>query len=295
MPSFCHRIRALVNDVYMRYALRMGSYSNHDESAWSSRDFDDVAAAEWVRYGFYDPAVAQEWASVVDDPAEAVYFQSRGVDPASASGWMDLAQRRGHGFRMDEAFDAVDGNYSRARSYDMHFQPEDWAYLYEAGVRERAVASVARLVDAIETRNIDFSAQPDRETVIYDALRWLGSSADYSLTRVNLLQNLILRNVEMKDVQFVLCNQDLGVSADDAIRANNWAEEAKFEYDGEGNSAYRLLATTPDAGSKAFASLLKQYGIRNVVSAMDTGLEGVAQLEYYLQHGGVVEISRGAL
>jgi hypothetical protein len=189
----------------------------------------------------------------------------------------------------------VGGNVTLALSYEKHFHADDWASLYETGVKERAVASVAHLVSAIESRSADSSVQPDREEVIHEAVRWLGSGSDYSLTRTNLLQNLILRGMEMRDVQFVMLDQDSSVSADDAIRANKWAEEAKFEYDADGISAYRLLAHSPAAGSKEFASLLKKHGVRKVVSAMETGLESVSQLDHYLQHGGVVEISRGVL
>lgn len=273
----------------------MGSYSNDDEHAWSSRDLDGDAAAEWMSYGFYDPAAAQEWDSAVGDPEKSAWFHRQGIDPFSASIWMSIAATQGHGFHMEDAVNSVDGNATLAKSYALHFHLDDWAHLYDSGVKERAVASVAHLVSAIESRSMDASVQPDREHVIHEAIVWLGSGTDYSLTRINLLQNLILRHAKMKDVQFVLLNQSLGVSADDAIRANKWAEEARFEYDDEGNSAYRLLATNLQASSKEFASLLKVHGIRAVVSAMETGLEGVAQLDYYLQHGGVVEISRGAL
>jgi hypothetical protein len=273
----------------------MGSYNNHDEDVWSSRDFDEGAAAEWMSYGFYNPATAQEWASVVEDPAEAAWFHRLGIDPASAGEWVSIASHQGHDFRMEEAFNSVDGNARLALSYDKHFHVDDWAHLYEAGVSERAVASVAHLVSAVESRSIDSSVQPDRAEAINEAVRWLGSGSDYSLTRTNLLQNMILRGMEMRDVQFVLLDQDSSVSADDAIRANKWAEEAKFEYDTEGVNAYRLLAHTPEANSKEFAALLKAHGVRTVVSALGTGLTNVSQLEHYLRHGGVVEISRGVL
>lgn len=277
--------------------LRQNNYaaSSDADSQWFAHGFDEDSAAEWMNYGFYTPATAQEWAAVVEDPAEAAWMQRVGIDPASAVGWLSIAAHQGHGFHIEDAFDAVDGKVTIALSYDKHFDFNDWQHLFSAGVRERSVPSVAHLVSAIESRSADSSVQPDREGVIHEAVRWLGSGSDYSLTRVNLLQNLILRGMEMRDVQFVLLDQDSSVSADDAIRANKLVAEAKFEYDAEGISAYRLLAHAPDANSKEFAALLKTHGVRAVVSALETGLANVSQLNHYLQHGGVVEISRGVL
>lgn len=269
--------------------------SGLEDNAWTEYGFDAGTAAEWMRYGFYDPATAQEWDDAVDSPEEAAAFMRLRIAPDEAIGWIALSERRGRSHRVDDLINAVDGKIILAMSYDRHFEVDDWAYLHEAGVTERASASVYQLVSAIEARGIDASKAPEREEVIHEAVSWLGSGTDYSLTRTSLLQNLIMRGMRMRDVQFVLSDQDSSVSADAAIRANQWVEEAKFELDDEGISAYRLLAHRPDVESKELAVLIKNHGVRAVVAALETGLKEVAQLEYYLQHGGVAEISRGAL
>jgi len=265
------------------------------DNEWGAHGFSSERADAWMGYGFYTPSVAQEWEAVVGSPEEAAEFVQLGADSLTAYQWRNFVERSAQHFQLEHAFKSVNGNFLLASSYDRHFHWEDWGYLFDAGVNERASAHVFQLMSAIESRNSSNGVNQERVETIYEAVNWLGSDTRYSLTRISLLQNLIYSGMEPHDVRFILMDKEGAVSAEAAIRANKLVEEAKFEYNAEGVAAYRLLSQALEEDVQELADLIKSYGVQKVVSALETGLTTPAQLGYYLQHGGVVEISRGAL
>lgn len=272
--------------------------SDAAEELWSRYGFSEHEAWTWVHYGFDEPERAAEWRDAVEHPEVAEVLFNFDVPVRQAAGWGNLIAAHGEDFPLEEAYRAVGGSVTLAIVYNRHFPVAEWDMLNRAGISARMVASVFQLSSAIDARDHHRGLSEDRGRSIREAAQWVGDSGDLTLSRASLLQNIVLQDKNPADVPFVL--MDTGgdaikdIAANRAIQVNDWVAEAGYAADERGLAAYRVLAGL-DAAPHRIGQLIRRFGPKEVLAAMEAGLTTFVQLQHHLKHGGVAEIARGVL
>lgn len=291
----------LVNIVVVRYALYMHSDQDHTfdetdsimENEWTRHGFSPADADEWLSHGFISPRGAQRWALSVGDPELSGLLYSYGVDASDGPVWVELMKRHGNSFAVEKLLGLLGADTMLAMVYERYFPLDEWEILVDAGVTTTSSSAVNFLSASIQQR--DLTGKEGRTDAIYEASAW-ASSGPVTPVRTSLLQNVILRGKTPSTAAFIMkYNMDLPISADTAIQANQWAEDAGYRTDDEGMAAYSRLVEIAHLHRTELDHLVSQHGVRKVTSALEAGTMTIIQLEHYLTHGGVAEISRGVL